>query len=300
MQVLNDTVQSEAGTAARPQVRSWFHAPTHTICHLVVDPATRQCALVDSVLDFDYAAGRTHTAFADAIIEVIRGEGLRLEWLLETHAHADHLSAAAYIQGRLGGRIAIGEHIRQVQQVFGELFHDPGIARDGRPFDRLFADGETFGIGELQARVLHTPGHTPACVVYLVGDCAFVGDTLFMPDYGTARCDFPGGDAHQLYASVRRIFDLPQETRLYMCHDYMPGGREPRWVCTVREQREGNVQIHEGVSEQQFVSFRKQRDATLGMPALIMPSIQVNVRAGHLPEAEANGVSYLKVPLNAV
>ncbi len=300
MQMLNDSVQREAGAAARPQVRSWFHAPTHTICHLVVDPATRQCALVDSVLDFDYAAGRTHTAFADAIIEVIRGEGLQLEWLLETHAHADHLSAAAYIQGQLGGRIAIGEHIRQVQQVFGELFHDAGISRDGRPFDHLFADGETFGIGQLQARVMHTPGHTPACVVYLVGDCAFVGDTLFMPDYGTARCDFPGGDAHQLYASVRRIFDLPPQTSLYMCHDYMPGGREPRWVCTVREQREGNVQIHEGVSEQQFVAFRKQRDATLGMPALIMPSIQVNVRAGHLPEPEANGVSYLKVPLNAV
>ena len=300
MQVLNDRTQGEVGTSAQPAVRSWFHAPTHTVCHLVVDPATGQCALVDSVLDFDYASGRTRTDFADSIIEVIRGEGLQLAWLLETHAHADHLSGAAYIQGRLGGRIAIGEHIRQVQQVFGELFDDPGIARDGRPFDHLFGDGETFAIGELQARVMHTPGHTPACVVYLVGDCAFVGDTLFMPDYGTARCDFPGGDAHQLYASVRRIFDLPPETRLYMCHDYMPGGREPRWVCTVREQRQGNVQIHDGVSEQQFVDFRKQRDATLGMPALIMPSIQVNVRAGHLPEPQANGISYLKVPVNAV
>ncbi len=286
--------------AAGPQVRSWFHAATNTACHLLRDPQTLSCALVDSVLDFDYASGRTATAFADAIIDYIRGEGLRLEWLLETHAHADHLSAAAYIQRQLGGRIGIGEHIRDVQRVFGELFHDPGIAHDGRPFDHLFRDGECFAIGELQARVMHTPGHTPACVVYVAGDCAFVGDTLFMPDYGTARCDFPGGDAHALYRSVQRIFELPAQTRLYLCHDYMPGGREPRWVCTVQEQRQGNVQIHDGVDEQDFVRFRKQRDAGLGMPALIMPSIQVNVRAGRLPEPEANGVSYLKVPINAV
>ncbi len=286
--------------AAGPQVRSWFHAPTNTVCHLVVDPQTRHCALIDSVLDFDYASGRTGTAFADAIVDYVREQGLQLDWLLETHAHADHLSAAGYLRDKLGGRIAIGEHIRDVQKVFRALFHDERIAQDGCPFDKLFADGETFAIGDLQARVMHTPGHTPACVVYVVGDCAFVGDTLFMPDYGTARCDFPGGDAHGLYRSVRRIFELPAQTRLYMCHDYMPGGREPRWMCTVQEQREGNVQIHDGVDEQQFVDFRKQRDAGLGMPALIMPSIQVNVRAGHLPEPESNGVSYLKVPVNAV
>ena len=285
---------------AGPQVRSWFHAATNTACHLVLDPQTRHCALVDSVLDFDYASGRTGTAFADAIIDYIRAEGLQLDWLLETHAHADHLSAAAYIQRQLGGRIGIGEHIRDVQKVFGALFHDPGIPTDGKPFDHLFADGECFAIGDLQARVMHTPGHTPACVVYVVGDCAFVGDTLFMPDYGTARCDFPGGDAHQLYRSVQRIFELPPQTRLYLCHDYMPGGREARWVCTVDEQRHGNVQIHEGIGEQDFVSFRKQRDARLGMPALIMPSIQVNVRAGRLPEPEANGTRYLKVPIDAV
>jgi glyoxylase-like metal-dependent hydrolase (beta-lactamase superfamily II) len=285
---------------AGPQVRSWFHAPTNTACHLVLDPQTRHCAVVDSVLDFDYASGRTATTFADAIISYIREQGLQLDWLLETHAHADHLSAAAYIQRHLGGRIGIGEHIRDVQKVFGELFHDPGIPRDGKPFDHLFRDAETFTIGELEARVMHTPGHTPACVVYVVGDCAFVGDTLFMPDYGTARCDFPGGDAHELYRSVQRIFALAPQTRLYLCHDYMPGGREPRWVCTVQEQRQGNVQIHEGVGEQDFVSFRKQRDSSLGMPALIMPSIQVNVRAGRLPEPESNGRSYLKVPINAV
>ncbi|MDE2119227.1 MAG: MBL fold metallo-hydrolase, partial [Betaproteobacteria bacterium] len=215
-------------------------------------------------------------------------------------AHADHLSAAAYIQRQLGGRIGIGEHIRDVQKVFGQLFHDPGIPTDGKPFDHLFVDGESFAIGDLQARVMHTPGHTPACVVYVVGDCAFVGDTLFMPDYGTARCDFPGGDAHQLYRSVQRIFELPPQTRLYLCHDYMPGGREARWVCTVEEQRHGNVQIHQGIGEQQFVDFRKQRDAKLGMPALIMPSIQVNVRAGRLPEPETNGTRYLKVPIDAV
>lgn len=295
-----ETSPGDQQRVAGPQVRSWFHAPTHTVCHLVLDPQTRHCAVIDSVLDFDYASGRTGTAFADAIVAYIESEGLRLDWLLETHAHADHLSAASYLRSRLGGRIGIGEHIRDVQKVFGALFHDASIAHDGRPFDMLFADGDTFAIGDLLARVMHTPGHTPACVVYVVGDCAFVGDTLFMPDYGTARCDFPGGDAHVLYRSVQRIFGLPAHTRLYMCHDYMPGGRDPSWVSTVQEQREGNVQIHEGVSEDEFASFRKQRDSGLGMPALIMPSIQVNVRAGQMPEPESNGVCYLKVPINAV
>ncbi len=300
METMQDEAQQGVAQGGQPRVRSWFHAPTNTACHLIIDPHTGRSALVDSVLDFDYASGRTRTTFADEIIAFVRGEGLQLDWLLETHAHADHLSAAAYIQRQLGGRIAIGEHIREVQHVFAELFHDPAIPRDGRPFDHLFRDGEEFAVGSLRARVMHTPGHTPACVVYVVGDCAFVGDTLFMPDYGTARCDFPGGDAHQLYASVRRIFELPPDTRLYLCHDYMPGGREPRWVCTVREQRQANVQIHDGVGEEEFVAFRKRRDATLGMPALIMPSIQVNVRGGHMPAPEANGISYLKVPIDAV
>ncbi len=283
-----------------PEVKTWFHQASNTACHCLVDPATRCCAVVDSVLDFDYASGRTHTGFADAIVTWIRAEGLTLQWLLETHAHADHLSAAPYLKRELGGRVAIGEHIRDVQKVFRGLFNDPSIPADGSPFDHLFSDGETFLIGSLEAQVMHTPGHTPACIVYRVGDTAFVGDTLFMPDYGTARCDFPGGDAHALYQSVQKIFALPPHTRLYMCHDYMPGGREVRWVSTVQEQREGNVQIHAGVDEAAFVAFRKQRDATLSMPALIVPAVQVNVRAGEMPPPESNGLSYLKVPVNAL
>ncbi|MDE2254664.1 MAG: MBL fold metallo-hydrolase [Betaproteobacteria bacterium] len=292
----NDRIDAEA--SVRPKVHTWFHAPSNTACHCIIDPVTKHCAVVDSVLDFDYAAACTHTEFADAIVAYIQAEGLTLDWLLETHAHADHISAAPYIKTQLGGKIGIGEHIKDVQKVFGELFHDPSIPRDGSPFDKLFADEETFAIGQLQAHAMHTPGHTPACIVYVVGDCAFVGDTLFMPDYGTARCDFPGGDAHILYRSVHKIFALPPQTKLYMCHDYMPGGREPRWVCTVQEQREGNVQIHEGVAEDDFVAFRKQRDAKLSAPALILPSVQVNVRAGHMPPSESNGVSYLKIPIN--
>lgn len=288
------------GASGGPEVKTWFHQASNTACHCVVDPSTRCCAVVDSVLDFDYASGRTHTEFADAIVAWIRAEGLTLQWLLETHAHADHLSAAPYLKQQLGGRVAIGEHIREVQKVFRGLFNDPSIPTDGSPFDHLFRDGESFSIGSIEARVMHTPGHTPACVVYVVGDTAFVGDTLFMPDYGTARCDFPGGDAHVLYRSVQKIFALPPRTRLYMCHDYMPGGREVRWVCTVQEQRDGNVQINANVDEEGFVAFRKQRDAGLSMPALIVPAVQINVRAGEMPPPESNGVSYLKVPVNAL
>ena len=287
-------------TDLRPTVRSWFHQQSSTACHCIIDPDTRHCAVVDSVLDFDYAAGRTHTEFADGIVAFIEAEGLKLDWLLETHAHADHLSAAPYLKKRFGARIGIGEHIKDVQKVFGEVFHDDTIPRDGRPFDHLFADGEVFAIGQLTVRVMHTPGHTPACVTYLAGDCAFVGDTLFMPDYGTARCDFPGGDAHTLYHSVQRLYGLPPQTKLYMCHDYMPGGRAAKWVCTVQEQRDGNVQLNAATSEHDFVAFRKQRDAKLSMPALIMPSVQVNVRAGDMPPPESNGISYLKVPINAL
>jgi glyoxylase-like metal-dependent hydrolase (beta-lactamase superfamily II) len=283
-----------------PQVQSWFHVPTFTATHCIIDPQTKHCAILDSALDFDYAAGRTKTEFADQIAAFIRAQGLTVDWHLETHAHADHLSAAPYLKSLFGGKIAIGEHIRDVQQVFQKVFHDPTIPTDGKPFDHLFKDGEVFQIGELQARVMHTPGHTPACVTYLVGDCAFVGDTLFMPDYGTARCDFPGGDAHTLYRSVQKIYALPPQTKIYLCHDYMPGGREPQWVTTVQAEREGNVQLNERTSEEDFVAFRKQRDAKLSMPALILPAVQVNVRAGELPPPESNGVSYLKIPVNAL
>ncbi|MCE1162701.1 MAG: MBL fold metallo-hydrolase [Thiomonas sp.] len=283
-----------------PIVQSWFHAPTFTATHCIIDPETRHCAILDSVLDFDYASGRTKTDFADKIAAFVREQGLTVDWLLESHAHADHLSAAPYLKKQFGGKIAIGEHIQDVQKVFSQVFNDSTMPTDGSPFDHLFKDGEAFAIGHLQARVMHTPGHTPACVSYLVGDCAFVGDTLFMPDYGTARCDFPGGDAHVLFQSVHKLYSLPPETKLYLCHDYMPGGREPIWQTTVQAEREGNVQLNAQTSEDDFVAFRKKRDATLNMPALILPSVQINVRAGEMPRAEANGVSYLKVPVNAL
>ena len=283
-----------------PIVQSWFHAPTFTATHCIIDPETRHCAILDSVLDFDYASGRTKTDFADKIAAFVREQGLTVDWLLESHAHADHLSAAPYLKKQFGGKIAIGEHIQDVQRVFSQVFNDSTMPTDGSPFDHLFKDSEAFAIGHLQARVMHTPGHTPACVSYLVGDCAFVGDTLFMPDYGTARCDFPGGDAHVLFQSVHKLYSLPPETKLYLCHDYMPGGREPIWQTTVQAEREGNVQLNAQTTEDDFVAFRKKRDATLSMPALILPSVQINVRAGEMPRAEANGVSYLKVPVNAL
>jgi glyoxylase-like metal-dependent hydrolase (beta-lactamase superfamily II) len=271
----------------------------------VKDPASSACAIVDPVLDIDYAAGRLSTRSADVIVAHVRDRGLRVEWLIETHVHADHLSAAPYLQSRLGGQIGIGSHIVTVQETFGKLFNaGTEFQRDGSQFDRLFEDGDHFAIGGLQARAMHTPGHTPACMTYVVeeGDetVAFVGDTLFMPDYGTARCDFPGGDAALLYRSIRKVLALPPQTRLYLCHDYAPGGRPVHPVTTVAEQRAYNVHVNEGVGEAAFVAMRRARDATLAMPQLILPSVQVNMRAGRFPPAEDNGVRYLKIPVDAL
>ena len=283
------------------QVQSFFDPVTGTVSYVVHAGAGSACAIVDPVLDFDPRSGRTSTASAERIVDFVRGQGLEVQWIPETHAHADHLSAAAWLRGQLGGRIAVGRRITEVQGVFKRLFHlEPGFAPDGHQFDHLFADGETFAIGALQAEVIAMPGHTPACVAYRVGDAVFVGDTLFMPDVGTARCDFPGGSASQLYRSIRRLLALPPETRLYMCHDYPPEGREPRWETTVAEQRASNIHVHDGVDEDSFVAMRQSRDATLGMPTLILPSVQVNIRAGQMPPPEDNGVSYLKIPLNAL
>lgn len=286
----------------KPQVHAFFDEPTNTVSYVLADPGSKTCAIVDSVLDYDPAAGRTRTASADSIIAFIRQQGLTLDWILETHVHADHLSAAPYIKQQLGGRIGIGFNITVVQNVFGKVFNaGTEFARDGSQFDHLFRDGETFQIGNIQARALHTPGHTPACMTYVVGDAAFVGDTLFMPDYGTARCDFPGGDARELYRSIRKIFALPSETRLFMCHDYKaPGRDEYRWETTVAEERARNVHAHDGVDEDSFVAMRRKRDATLDMPRLILPSVQVNMRAGKLPPPESNGTRYLKIPLDAL
>ncbi|HEX5841138.1 MAG TPA: MBL fold metallo-hydrolase [Pseudomonas sp.] len=269
---------------------------------MVSDPATRRCAIIDAVLDYDPAAGRTTSVSAERIVAYVREQGLGVDWLLETHVHADHLSAAAYLKAQLGGRLAIGAQITQVQATFAKLFNTGGeFVSDGRQFDQLFQDGDSFQIGSLQARVLHTPGHTPACLSYVIGDAAFVGDTLFMPDYGTARCDFPGGDARQLYRSIHRLFALPDATRLYLCHDYLPAGRsEYSCMTTVAEQRAHNLHIHEGVDEDSFVAMRRARDAGLKMPALILPAVQINMRGGELPPAEDNGVRYLKIPLNAL
>ncbi|MEW5885926.1 MAG: MBL fold metallo-hydrolase [Pseudomonadota bacterium] len=279
-------------------VKSFFDPATYTATHVVSCPATKVAAIVDSVLDYDPKAGRTSTASADQVIAYVEAMGLTVDWHLETHAHADHLSAAPYLKRRLGGRIGIGARIREVQGVFKEVFNAADMHTDGRPFDHLFEDGETFAIGALEARVLHTPGHTPACVTYLVGDDAFVGDTLFMPDYGTARCDFPGGDARTLYRSIGKLLALPPQTRLHLCHDYLPGGRPAMWQTTVAEQRAANIHVREGTAEDEFVAMRTARDRTLDMPVLILPSVQVNVRAGELPPPEDNGTRYLKIPLN--
>ena len=274
---------------------------TGTVTYVLADPATRQAAIVDPVLDFDLKSGRTSTTQADRVLAYLAEAGLQVQWILETHAHADHLSAARHLQERVGGRIAIGEHIREVQAVFRQLFNlERGFLPDGRQFDHLFADGEIFHIGAIEAQALLVPGHTPACLAYRIGDAVFVGDTLFMPDVGTARADFPGGDAATLYRSIRRLLDLPPATRLFVCHDYPPEGRAPAWETTVAEQRERNIHVHDGVTEAEFVALRTGRDARLDVPALILPSIQVNIRAGHLPPAEDNGVSYLKIPLNTL
>lgn len=283
------------------QVKAFFDPATWTVSYVVFDAPGGHCALVDSVLDYDPKSGRTRPDSADQLIAFVREQNLTVDWILETHAHADHLSAAPYLRKHLGGKIAIGGKITQVQNVFKGIFHlEPEFATNGSQFDHLFEDGDTFAIGALQAQALSVPGHTPACMAYQVGDAVFVGDTLFMPDVGTARCDFPGGNAHTLYQSVRKLLSLPAETRLFMCHDYPPEGREAQWECTVADQRARNIHVHDGVSEAAFVAMRTKRDAGLAMPVLILPSVQVNIRAGELPPPEANGVSYLKIPLNAL
>ncbi|MCB2059089.1 MAG: MBL fold metallo-hydrolase [Novosphingobium sp.] len=305
---MSDVVLSKASAqiaeAARgaPVIEAFFDADTFTVSYVVHDPETLKAAIIDSVLDYDPASGRTSFSSADAIAAYVGERGLSVEWLLETHAHADHLSAAPYLQQKLGGKIAIGGHIVTVQETFGKLFNAGSeFQRDGSDFDHLFADGDEFKIGNLRVTVLHVPGHTPACIAYVIGDAVFVGDTMFMPDYGTARADFPGGDARTLYRSLRRILELPPDTRLFMCHDYLPEGREHYvWETTVREQRKLNIHAHDGISEDEFVAMREGRDKTLAMPRLILPSVQVNMRAGHLPPAEDNGVSYLKIPVDAL
>lgn len=285
----------------RPIVQSFFDQATSTFTHVVYDRAGGHAAIVDPVLDFDAASGRTRHDSADQVIAFVREQGLTVDWILETHAHADHLSSAPYLKEKLGGRIAIGEAIRRVQGVFKPIFNlEPGFATDGSQFDHLFAEGEVFHIGELQAQAWHVPGHTPADLAYVIGDAVFVGDTLFPPDVGTARCDFPGGDAHALYRSIQRLLALPADTRLFMCHDYPATERAPVAVSTVGEQRQGNIHVHEGVSEDGFVAMRQARDATLAMPRLILPSIQVNVRAGQLPPPEGDGRRYLKLPIDVL
>ncbi|CAE6919770.1 MBL fold metallo-hydrolase [Ectopseudomonas khazarica] len=286
----------------QPDVVEFFDPATYTYSYVVIDPTSQHCAIIDSVLDYDAASGRTSHASAERIVAFVRARDLHVEWLLETHVHADHLSAAPFLKRELGGQLAIGENIRVVQNTFGKLFNAGSeFATDGSQFDRLLRDGDEFRIGELRGRALHTPGHTPACMTYLIGDAGFVGDTLFMPDYGTARCDFPGGDAHVLFQSIQKLFALPDDTRLFMCHDYKAAGRDDfRNQTTVAEQRAHNVHVHQGIAEADFVAMRRERDATLGMPNLILPSVQVNMRAGQLPPAEGNGTRYLKIPLDVL
>lgn len=276
-----------------------FHDPeTGTISYVVADRASGACAVIDTVLDFDVRSGRTSHRSADRVIEHVRTRGLHAEWVLETHVHADHISAAPYVKRALGGHIGIGDRIPEVQRAFEAVFGFDRFEADRHPFDHLFADGEAFAIGGLTARVMHTPGHTPACVTYVMADAAFVGDTLFMPDGGTARCDFPGGDAHALYRSIHRILALPPETRIFTAHDYAPGGRAPAWESSVAAQRAGNIHIHDGVSEAAFVAMREARDATLAMPTLLIPSIQVNIQGGELPGPDARGRRYLRIPVD--
>lgn len=285
-----------------PDVRSYFDVKTNAACYILKDPESNVCAVVDSILDFDMASGTTHTAHADMLINEIKKNNWKLEWIIETHVHADHLSAAPYLSQKIGGKIAIGSNINAVQKVFGKIFNaGTEFQMDGSQFDRLFEDGDSFNVGQMEVEVMHTPGHTPACVTYVVGDSAFIGDTLFMPDFGTARADFPGGSATNLYRSIQRILSLPDDTRLFLCHDYKaPGRDEFCWETTVAEEKLNNIHVGGGKSEEEFVSFRTARDEQLNMPKLIIPSIQVNMRAGKLPPAEDNGTVYLKVPLNAL
>lgn len=307
----NDTVieraisqvqQVRAGALRAPSVKAFFNEPTFTASYVVSDPVAKRAAIVDSVWDFDQPSGRTSFESADEILAYVQEQGLTIDWILETHAHADHLSAAPYLQEKLGGKLVIGREIVTVQGVFGKVFNEgTEFARDGSQFDRLIADGEQLMVGEIPLIALHVPGHTPADLAYVVGDAAFIGDTMFMPDYGSARADFPGGDAAELYRSVRRLMRLPDETRVYLCHDYKAPNRDHFvWETTMLAQRTANVHLHEGVTEAEFVEMRRQRDATLEMPRLILPSIQVNMRGGHMPPPEENGVSYLKLPVNAL
>jgi glyoxylase-like metal-dependent hydrolase (beta-lactamase superfamily II) len=282
----------------KPSIRAFFDEPTNTVSYLVVDPSTHEAAVVDPVLDFDGRTGKISASGADAILAAAAGAGARIVWILETHAHADHLSSAQYLKAKTGARIGIGAKIGDVQKIFNPIFGYGPATADGREFDALFKDGESFAIGKLTVEVLATPGHTPACISYKISDAVFVGDTLFMPDYGTARADFPGGDAHTLYRSIRRLLALPPETRLFMCHDYKAPGRSTyAWETTVAEERARNVHIHDGIGEEEFVRARQERDKTLAAPLLLLPSIQVNIHAGHLPPAEANGRRYLRTPL---
>ncbi len=286
---------------ASADIQAFFDEATNTVSYLVSDPATRQAAIIDAVLDYDHASGKASTTSADRILAAAQAGGLQIAWILETHAHADHLSAAHYLKTRTAAPVAIGEHIREVQRIFRRKFNLDDVSGDGKEFDWLFRDGETFHIGDLAVEVLHTPGHTPACVSYRIDDAVFTGDTLFMPDYGTARADFPGGSAQTLYQSIRRLLALPAETRLFLCHDYKaPGRSEYAWETTVAEQRRHNVHVHDGVGAEEFTDMRQRRDATLAAPALLLPSVQVNIRAGRLPDAESNGVRYLKIPVSLV
>ena len=296
-------------SSSKMHIESFFDPATFTFSHVLADLSTRQCALIDSVLDYDPKSGRTSTTSADRLVERVKALDLQVQWILETHVHADHLSAAPYLKNHLGGQLVIGAHITTVQNVFGKLFNAGAeFARDGSQFDRLLEDGEIFQIGTLQARAMHTPGHTPACMTYVVSDTgdvsdkqvAFVGDTLFMPDYGTARCDFPGGNASVLFQSIQKVLSLPDNTELYLCHDYPPETREPHCITTVAEQKNANVHVHRGVNEAEFVAMREKRDASLAMPVLILPSVQVNMRAGQMPPPEDNGQRYLKIPIDAL
>jgi glyoxylase-like metal-dependent hydrolase (beta-lactamase superfamily II) len=295
------TLPHPVDLSVKPEVTAFFDPPTNTVSYVVKDSGSRSCAVIDSVMDLDYAAGRIAHRSADAIVAFIRQHDLKLEWLIETHVHADHLSAAPYIQGQLGGKLGIGDGVRVVQDTFGKVFNEgTEFRRDGSQFDRLFADGDEYRIGGMTGFAMHTPGHTPACMTHVIGDAAFVGDTLFMPDGGTARADFPGGDARILYRSIQRILSLPPETRLFMCHDYGPNGRRIQWETTVAAERALNIHVHDGVSEDEYVAMRTARDKTLDMPKLIIPSIQVNMRAGRLPPADNSGKRFLKVPIDAL
>ncbi|WP_018147763.1 MBL fold metallo-hydrolase [Henriciella marina] len=286
----------------KPEVKAFFDEATNTISYVVWDSTTNQAAIVDSLLDFDQASGRTMTKSADLMIAFVKEAGLKVDWIIDTHVHADHLTAAPYIKSQLGGRTGIGEHIATVQKVFGEIFNEgQEFHTDGSQFDHLFKDGETYEVGNIDARAIHTPGHTPACMSHLIGDALFVGDTIFMPDFGTARCDFPGGDAGTLYDSIQKLFALPDETRVFLCHDYKaPGRDEYVWETTIAEEKAHNKHVHTGISKEEFVKMRTERDATLEMPKLILPSVQINMRAGQMPPAEENGKRYMKIPINAL